>query len=197
MIYFGSRNQSFYYPWSISFFSRFFSILDLQSVFSFSVVFFRCNKTVTVFVVCRMPLSLLLSSGSGYLASKLAIHKKKNWLFFEFQVDEVGNTTHTFWLWLPVAVWIRLMLHQKPLSGLLPPYLGVTNHPTMNWISLAIRSSMFCSVFSIIILRFAGQFLCSYSTLPLYALVTQVSENVMTRILFFRYAKKKTFEGSS
>lgn len=36
------------------------------------------------------------------------------------------------------------------------------------------RPKMVSSMFANVPLRFAGQFLCSYSTLPLYALVTQV-----------------------
>ncbi|KAL6544371.1 hypothetical protein OROMI_023233 [Orobanche minor] len=55
---------------------------------------------------------------------------------------------------MTVAVWIRFLLHKQPLPRV---------HTTNSW--------------------FAGQFLCSYSTLPLYALVTQMGTNYKAALI--------------
>lgn len=76
-----------------------------------------------------------------------------------------------------VAIWVPLLLYQRSSPCVFKADLGVCRniicHYNLNlfrvliyFVPILFSCNQFC--------RFAGQFLCSYSTLPLYALVTQV-----------------------
>lgn len=78
-------------------------------------------------------------------------------------------------VFIAVAIWIQFLLYQEPYAGVLAANSGV--HLKFNAISFIILYVLVCLHILLIplsFLRFAGQFLCSYSTFPLYALVTQV-----------------------